>query len=99
MGLIKVRKLHSRATYSKGAAGAGTPVQNNMKELYGILNLVNPARFEDPDDFLEEFGGGDAPPTVEQVHALQVHILLSVLFRTCKIMSSSGVKDHGYRNE
>lgn len=49
---------------------SGTPVQNNMRELFGILNLLNPDKHARLDEFLEEFG--DEMPTVEQVQKVQV---------------------------
>lgn len=49
----------------------GTPVQNNLKELFGILNLLDPSTYGDEASFLEDFGderGGVAP---ERVRSLQ----------------------------
>ena len=49
---------------------AGTPVQNSMEELFGIMNVLDPAIWDDEDEFLERFGKG--MPTPEQVQELQV---------------------------
>ncbi|KAK9833308.1 hypothetical protein WJX81_005199 [Elliptochloris bilobata] len=51
----------------------GTPIQNNMAELHGIMSLLDAEEFGDEDDFLERYGGGRANPMPdpEQVHALQ----------------------------
>lgn len=47
---------------------AGTPIQNNVRELYSILSVLNPDRFPPTDDgegdFLGEFGAES--PTAEQ---------------------------------
>ena len=55
-------------------ACAGTPIQNNMAELFGIMSLLDPEEFGDEDAFLERYGGGrsNPMPDPEQVHALQV---------------------------
>ncbi|EFJ48862.1 hypothetical protein VOLCADRAFT_117484, partial [Volvox carteri f. nagariensis] len=52
----------------------GTPIQNNMLELYSILSLLDPDGYPTPEDFTSRFGGapGGSPPTVEQIRALQV---------------------------
>ena len=51
---------------------AGTPVQNNMGELYGLLNLLDHKKFPSEEDFYERFGGGGQVSTVDQIHALRV---------------------------
>lgn len=48
-------------------ASAGTPVQNNMRELFGILNLLNPQQFGDEADFLDVYGDDRVGMTAEQV--------------------------------
>ncbi|KAL4423047.1 hypothetical protein ABPG77_002081 [Micractinium sp. CCAP 211/92] len=61
----------------------GTPVQNNMRELFGILNLLDPQRFGDEEEFLEEFGDESAGMMPEQVKALQEE-LRPILLRRMK---------------
>jgi len=34
----------------------GTPVQNNTKELWTLLNILDPVKFKSPDEFLSQFG-------------------------------------------
>lgn len=51
---------------------AGTPVQNSMKELCGIMSLLDYDKYGDEEDFAELYGRDDPPPTVEQIRALQV---------------------------
>jgi hypothetical protein len=51
----------------------GTPIQNNMKELYSIMNLVKPDEFYNCDAFLTRFGNPPAlPSSPEQLQDLQV---------------------------
>ncbi|GLC56571.1 hypothetical protein PLESTB_001122300 [Pleodorina starrii] len=63
----------------------GTPIQNNMLELYSILSLLDPDDYPSPEDFTSRFGGapGGPPPTVEQIRALQA-ALAPVLLRRMK---------------
>ena len=49
----------------------GTPVQNNIKELFGILNLLDDVTFADEDEFLDRYGRSADKMTPEQVVALQ----------------------------
>jgi hypothetical protein len=51
---------------------AGTPVQNNLRELYGLMNLLDNAAYPDEADFFSKFGGDNGPPTIDQIKALQV---------------------------
>lgn len=48
----------------------GTPIQNNMSELFSIMNLVDENKFPELDDFLTRFG--DPVPTPDQLKDLQV---------------------------
>jgi len=51
---------------------AGTPVQNNMRELFGLMNLLDDEKYGDEEDFFEKFGGDKEAISLEQVQALQV---------------------------
>lgn len=51
---------------------AGTPVQNNMKEVQGVLSMLDTRQFGKLEDFTKKYGGDDEPPTVAQIQALQV---------------------------
>lgn len=51
----------------------GTPVQNNMRELYGILNLLNPEEFDDEDDFLTMYGDDRTGMDADQVSLVLVN--------------------------
>ena len=50
---------------------AGTPVQNNMRELWGIMSLLDPCKYGDEHDFYDRYGGGRADPTYDQISTLQ----------------------------
>ena len=47
-------------------------MQNNMKELFGIMNLLNRWEWCDEVEFFEQYGGDTEVSTVEQIQALQV---------------------------
>ena len=50
----------------------GTPIQNNMQELFSIMNLVAPARVHDLAAFLAAYGDPPrTPSSPAQLQALQ----------------------------
>ncbi|KAE9551126.1 hypothetical protein FO519_005661 [Halicephalobus sp. NKZ332] len=46
----------------------GTPLQNNINELFSLLNFLDPTKFDSQNEFLEKFGNCQSE---EQVSALQ----------------------------
>lgn len=51
----------------------GTPIQNNMSELFSMLNLLDPGRFSCGQTFLQSYGNPPSvPSTPEQLGELQV---------------------------
>jgi len=51
----------------------GTPVQNNMRELWGIMSLLDRRRFGSEAAFLESYGGAASiDPTIDEILKLQV---------------------------
>lgn len=61
----------------------GTPVQNNMRELYGLLNLLDPVTFDSEESFLEDYGDERVGMSPQQVRALQ-EVLRPILLRRMK---------------
>ncbi|CAK0786707.1 hypothetical protein CVIRNUC_009921 [Coccomyxa viridis] len=59
----------------------GTPVQNSMEELFGIMNVLDADKYSDEADFLARFGKG--MPTPQQVQDLQEE-LRPILLRRMK---------------
>lgn len=43
-----------------------------MKDLYGVMNLLDPDLWGDEEEFYDKYGGDEEPPAVEQIQALQV---------------------------
>ncbi|CAJ0562701.1 unnamed protein product, partial [Mesorhabditis spiculigera] len=58
----------------------GTPLQNNVEELFSLLNFLHPEKFGSSDEFLREFG---ECKTDEQVTRLQ-EILKPMMLRRLK---------------
>ena len=52
---------------------SGTPVQNNMKELQGLMSLLDADKWGDQEDFLEQFG--EEAPSLDQIKELQVGLM------------------------
>ena len=45
----------------------GTPLQNNTRELWALLNYIDPVRFYDEEIFSEEFGKLNTEAEVERL--------------------------------
>lgn len=43
-----------------------------MRELFGLMNLLDDDKYDDEEDFFERFGGDKEAITLPQVQALQV---------------------------
>ena len=46
----------------------GTPIQNNMQEMWTLLNIVDSDGFDDLDDFLEKYGDIKSKDRVDELH-------------------------------
>ncbi|KAG5188935.1 SNF2 family N-terminal domain-containing protein, partial [Tribonema minus] len=63
----------------------GTPLQNNMEELWSLMNFIEPDKFGDRARFLERYG---AMETEEQVRSLQRRIAPHMLRRVKEDVAS-----------
>lgn len=55
----------------------GTPIQNNIEELFSLLSLIDPNGFQDKDDFLSKFESVTTSTKVEELQKiLKRYILL-----------------------
>ena len=59
---------------------SGTPLQNNVNELFSLLNFLEPTQFSSSEAFLQEFG---ALKTETEVQKLQL-ILKPMMLRRLK---------------
>lgn len=46
----------------------GTPIQNNMEELWTLLHFINPDGFDSLDDFIEQYGDMKSKERVDELH-------------------------------
>ena len=48
----------------------GTPLQNNVEELFSLLNFLEPKQFSSTDSFMSEFGNLHSETQVEKLKAV-----------------------------
>lgn len=48
----------------------GTPLQNNLEELFSLLNFLEPKRFNSLNEFMKEFGNLKDHDQVEKLKAV-----------------------------
>lgn len=61
------RSALTRVQYNRLLLLSGTPIQNNTRELFSLLNLLNEQVFDDEEEFLAEYGSiesADQVPTL-----------------------------------
>ncbi len=54
----------------------GTPLQNNLGELYALLHFLQPQRFADEDQFLEQYGNLQRSEDVQRLQELLRPLML-----------------------
>ena len=74
----KLKDVNSQTTLSVTALRydwllllTGTPIQNNIKELYGMLHILDPRQFHSWEDFQDEFCDESGDVDAEQVMRLR----------------------------
>ena len=55
----------------------GTPLQNNVEELFSLLNFLDPTRFPSQEAFLLEFGNLKTEGQVEKLQQVCMLFLLN----------------------
>ncbi len=48
----------------------GTPIQNNMNELWSLMNVIDPETFDDCDDFMEQYDNMQSKDQVDDLHSV-----------------------------
>lgn len=61
----------------------GTPLQNNMSELWSLLNFLEPEKFPKLSDFLGEFGSLNSSDQVARLHKKLAPFLLRYIYNLC----------------
>ena len=54
----------------------GTPIQNNVEELWGLLHFLYPNKFNDLDDFSAKYGNTSDSKQIEEIQAMIRPIML-----------------------
>lgn len=55
---------------------SGTPLQNNVTELFSLLNFLEPTQFSSQESFLQEFGKLETEDQVNKLQALLKPMML-----------------------
>ena len=58
----------SRFQFESTLLLTGTPIQNNMQEMWTLLNIVDPDSFDDIDEFLDRYGDIKSKDRVDELH-------------------------------
>ncbi|GLE06032.1 hypothetical protein PINS_up015243 [Pythium insidiosum] len=61
--------IRKNFTYDNILLLTGTPLQNNIEELWTLLNFLDPERFDSMDDFLSSYGELKDSSQVETLHS------------------------------
>jgi SNF2 family DNA or RNA helicase len=61
--------LHTKFTYENMLLLTGTPLQNNVEELWVLLNFLDGKKFASKENFLESFGELTDSAQVERLHS------------------------------
>ncbi|GMF11826.1 unnamed protein product [Phytophthora lilii] len=61
--------LHTRFKFENMLLLTGTPLQNNVEELWVLLNFLDDKKFASKEDFLESFGELTDSAQVERLHS------------------------------
>ena len=59
---------HERFHFGSTLLLTGTPIQNNMNEMWTLLNIVDPDKFDDVGEFLEKYGDMKSKERVDELH-------------------------------
>ena len=64
----KLSKILSRIKCCHKLLLTGTPLQNDLKELWNLIHFIEPNRFKSRDEFLNEYGDLKEENQVEKLH-------------------------------
>lgn len=82
----KIIKILKRLVCQRIFLLTGTPIQNNLSELWSLLNFIEPSVFNDIDQFLSEF---NSQMTVETIQKLKQALAPFLLRRMKEEVESS----------
>jgi len=61
----------------------GTPLQNNVEELYSLLSFLEPKQFASSEAFMSEFGKLESEAQVDKLKAVCLSFVSGHLQLTC----------------
>ena len=62
--------LSDRFSFKHKLLLTGTPIQNNMAELWCLMNIIDPDTFSDQGEFLEKYGDMKDKDSIDALHEL-----------------------------
>ena len=65
---------------------SGTPLQNNVEELFSLLNFLEPSQFHSSEAFLAEFGTLKTEEQVDKLKAVSWFMQYFIVFAS-KVLS------------
>lgn len=61
---------HEKFVFNHVLLLTGTPIQNNMSELWALMNVIDPEEFNDCDTFMKRFDKMQSKDRVDELHEL-----------------------------
>lgn len=55
---------------------SGTPLQNNVEELFSLLHFLEPEQFKSANEFLLEFGNLQTEGQVDKLKAVSLFVIV-----------------------
>ena len=65
----------------------GTPLQNNVEELYSLLSFLEPKQFSSSEAFMAEFGKLESEAQVDKLKAVSACIFVVIIVTNQKYNS------------
>lgn len=67
---LAVNLRHDKFRFNHTLLLTGTPIQNNMSELWSLMNVIDPDTFDDCDEFMERYDNMQTKERVDELHEL-----------------------------
>lgn len=65
---LAVNLRNDRFTFNHRILLTGTPIQNDVKEFWTLLNFIDPNRFQDGEAFIKRYGDMKSKERVDELH-------------------------------
>jgi chromodomain-helicase-DNA-binding protein 7 len=67
---LAVNLRDSRFTFNHTLLLTGTPIQNNMNELWALMNIVDPDEFDSCEEFMNRYDNMQSKERVDELHGV-----------------------------